>query len=106
MLPERFLDKISPEPNTGCWFWLAAINNKGYGMLTVCDGRKHVMLAHRFSYLSEIGPIPPGKELDHTCHTPMCVNPRHVKPKTHSGNMLNSMPALKLFCKHGHERTP
>lgn len=32
---ERFEEKFIPEPNSGCSLWLAAINNKGYGMFRV-----------------------------------------------------------------------
>jgi hypothetical protein len=106
MLPDRFLDKISPEPNTGCWLWSAATNNQGYGVLTHVTDKKRVVLAHRFAYQAERGPIPEGLELDHECHTPLCVNPYHVEPKTHTGNMKNSLPALKQYCANGHLRTP
>jgi hypothetical protein len=44
---ERFWSKVSPEPNTGCWIWTGAVNNKGYGVLWV-NGR--MVLAHRFAY--------------------------------------------------------
>jgi len=106
MLPDRFLDKISPEPNTGCWLWTAATNNQGYGVLTHTTDKKRVVLAHRFAFKSERGEIPEDRELDHLCRTPLCVNPSHLEPKTHGGNMQNSRSALKEFCANGHERTP
>jgi len=28
---ERFFDKISPEPNSGCWLWTAGVDSCGYG---------------------------------------------------------------------------
>jgi hypothetical protein len=109
MLPERFTKKIVVTVDGGCWVWTAAKNNQGYGVLTVGSrrlGTKRVVLAHRFSYESEVGAIPDGMELDHLCHRPICVNPNHLRPKDHSGNMQNSRSALKQFCKNGHERTP
>jgi hypothetical protein len=27
---ERFWDKVSPEPNTGCWFWTGTLRSNGY----------------------------------------------------------------------------
>ena len=39
-LPERFWDKVSPEPNSGCWIWCAAIKGLGYGHFK-WDGKYH-----------------------------------------------------------------
>ena len=30
-VPPRFWDKVSPEPNSGCWLWLGSVTAKGYG---------------------------------------------------------------------------
>src|SRR4051812_25645405 len=97
MLPQRLTDKISIN-TAGCWIWTAVRNNKGYGMTTTGskrDGTRKGVLAHRLIYQLSIGEIPVGKELDHLCHTPACVNPDHLEPKTHAGNMQNSKAALK-----------
>lgn len=32
-LPDRFWDKIEPEPNSGCWLWIGALRTNGYGTL-------------------------------------------------------------------------
>jgi len=54
--PLQYLfDRISPEPNTGCWLWLATLNETGYGVATVNGTRSS---AHRFSYRINVGPIP------------------------------------------------
>lgn len=34
-LVERFQFYVMPEPNTGCWFWMARINQKGYGIMGI-----------------------------------------------------------------------
>lgn len=104
-LPDRFLDKISPDPNTGCWLWTGAINNQGYGIMSLTTDKKRCVLAHRFAFQSEYGPIPDGKELDHECHTPLCVNPGHLEPVTHKVNMERSVRAIRTHCVNGHPRT-
>jgi hypothetical protein len=99
----------------------------GYGDFRYWAGqgkpRKHVK-AHRWLYKRWIGPIPEGLQLDHLCHNAdpacnegdkcphrACVNPLHLKPKTHRDNNLagrspSALCAQKTHCKHGHEFTP
>ena len=86
-LQQRFDEKWIPEPNSGCWLWLAAtMTQKGYeyGVFRV-TGR--TLRAHRFSYEREKGPIPEGLELDHLCRNPYCVNPDHLDAVTHEENL-------------------
>lgn len=40
--------------------------------------KKHYQ-AHRLSYLVFLGTIPQGRSVLHSCHTPNCVNPRHLR---------------------------
>ena len=42
--------------------------------------------AHRVIYEAEVGPIPEGMELDHTCNVRACVNPAHGEPVTPAEN--------------------
>ena len=46
-IEERFLRKIEPDPNSGCWLWTAAVDGKGYGTFHI--GRRQVG-AHRFAW--------------------------------------------------------
>ena len=104
---ERFNAKWSPEPDTGCWVWVAAIRG-GYGGFRV--GEKLVS-AHRYAYERWVGLIPEGLELDHLCRNPLCVNPFHLEPVTHCENVrrgegATTVNAAKTHCVHGHEFTP
>ncbi len=43
-------------------------------------------LAHRIAFELEIGEIPDGYLICHTCDNPMCVNPQHLFLCTHQDN--------------------
>jgi hypothetical protein len=75
---ERFWSKVSPEPNTGCWLWMAGTRHGGYG--TFCRADWSSEGAHRVSWEYANGKIPPGREhfICHRCDTPLCVNPAHL----------------------------
>lgn len=84
--PDRFWSKCIPEPNSGCWLWFACIKN-GYGQLGVPRQRK-TTTAHRFAYLTLVGEVPSGLELNHRCRVTECCNPSHLEPVTHKVNVL------------------
>lgn len=74
----RFTEKYIPEPNSGCWLWLAAVDKDGYGRFTVADGGNGTSQpAHRVSYRLYVGKIGRRSVL-HRCDTPPCVNPQHL----------------------------
>lgn len=79
-----FFSCISPEPNSGCWLWTAAVNACGYGILAGKIG-----LAHRFSFALHRGPIPIGMNVLHRCDVPCCVNPDHLFVGTQRDNILD-----------------
>jgi hypothetical protein len=84
---ERFWDKISPEPNTGCWLWTGAIRSNGYGTIHL-PART---LAHRFSYEQFIGTIPEGAMVCHKCDVRCCVNPAHLLVGTAYDNAIDCL---------------
>lgn len=101
-LPERFWDKVSPEPNSGCWLWTAACNEYGYGCF-YWSGR--VRGAHRVSYSELVQDVPSGLQLDHLCRQRGCVNPLHLEIVSIAENLhrgLNSNRE-KTHCPAGHE---
>lgn len=61
----------------GCWNWKHALNSRGYGL---CQRRDWRGLAHRFAYVSLVGEIPDGMQIDHLCMNKACVNPGHLEP--------------------------
>lgn len=95
---DSFMERVSPEPNTGCWMWMGFVDAKGYG-------RTRKTGAHRAGYEVLVGPIPDGLELDHTCNVHCCVNPDHLRPATRQENAKGRQRDQK-FCKQGHAFTP
>ena len=105
---QRFHDKYVPVTESGCWLWLASVDEDGYGRFR-SNGK--MMKAHRFSYEFHNGTIPADRQLDHLCRVRSCVNPDHLEPVTSRTNILRgdtlaAMHAKKTHCKHGHELTP
>ena len=84
---DYLLKNSMPEPNSGCWLWLAAHNGLGYGVL-FADGRQQY--AHRLS-IEHIG----GKSVGdlvvcHRCDNPWCINPDHLFIGTMKDNQQDS----------------
>lgn len=89
----RFEQKYQPEPMSGCWLWMAAIDHDGYGSFAGgerVNGQCKGMRAHRYAYELYRGPIPSGLVLDHLCKTRSCVNPFHLEAVTVKVNQNRS----------------
>jgi hypothetical protein len=75
--------KAVPDPNSGCWLWIGSLDGQGYGNFWF---RGRPDKSHRASYVLHKGPIPVGRDIDHLCRVPACINPDHLECVTHAVN--------------------
>ncbi len=111
---ERFMDFVSPEPNTGCWLWTGYTDN-GYGIFYPGSksGKTNMVKAHRWLFEHERGPIPQKLHIDHICRVRCCVNPQHLRAVTQRENTLapgslspSKLHSMKTHCPKGHPYSP
>lgn len=84
----RFWAKVRKGTPRECWPWTGAAS-------TVRTGEKYgrfwfrgrLDMAHRASFILNVGPVPPKALVRHSCDNPICVNPAHLLVGTHTDNM-------------------
>jgi DNA-binding NarL/FixJ family response regulator len=77
---ERFWSYV--EKTDACWLWKGGCTSKGYGVFWV---NNKSVAAHRYAY--ELCTAKPELFLLHSCDTPACVNPSHLREGSHQENM-------------------
>lgn len=98
------------EPTKGCFLWNGHTGPKGYGVVFAAGTRK---LAHRLALELSLGrPIRLGMLSIHSCDTPGCVNPSHLREGTYADNAQDRLERGSYFgatrwrCARGHEFSP
>lgn len=106
-LGRRLIERI--EGRGECLLWAGA-KSQGYGYIRV-NGRS--LRTHIAAYELVIGPVPPGKVLDHTCHNEdptcpggsecwhrACLNVDHLEPVTRGENIARSPHTVSIDDYH------
>ena len=101
-LADRFWAKVAivyrtDEPllpdTTACWLWTGSLHGSRcgtYGQIKDAPPSRRTLRAHLVAYFLLWGFWPPkGLDVAHTCDTPACVNPYHLRTQPHRDNMLD-----------------
>lgn len=83
MTIEQFCLSFVIDTATGCWLWPRGKRGK-YGRANLNGSDVAV---HRAAYEMWCGPIPLGMDVLHSCDTPLCGFPSHLRPGTDIENM-------------------
>lgn len=101
-LPERLWSRV--EKRGKCLIWTGGVTRGGHGRIRrdQVNGSSKLVLTHVAAWELVFGPVPPGKELHHTCFTPACVRVSHLQALTHAEHMA-AHAALQTTCVRGHQ---
>ncbi len=96
----RFDRKVVWSPT--CLWWVGAIGDDGYGRFAAGTGR--VSSAHRWVWEQDVGPLPAGVRLRHSCDETSCVRLAHLLPGSHRLNMGDMTRRGRAGGPHHHGR--
>lgn len=108
---KRIIEHDKVEKTKTCWLWTGGKNHKGYGgYCKRVNGKLKRFSVHRLAYSQEVGVIPKGLYVCHTCDVRNCVNPAHLfvgTPKDNFDDMVKKGRRVhahenKTHCKSGH----
>jgi hypothetical protein len=80
------------DPDTGCWLWVGARTQRGYGKVQFTHrGQSHYMRVHRLVAWMYFG-YDGSRDLEvcHSCNVKVCFNPAHLYVGTHLTNMRDA----------------
>ena len=90
---------VTRDTTFGCWKWTGHLDKAGYGRT------KSGKLAYHEVYAKEVGAVPAGLVLDHTCRIRACTFPVHLEPVTKRENERRKRWGYRVqrkTCPKGH----
>jgi HNH endonuclease len=84
----RMLSKIQYNQDNGCYEWTSSLDTSGRPNVH-CNGL--TQSASRVWWMVNMGDIPTGMHVLHTCDNPLCLNLAHLFLGTHRDNMLDKV---------------
>lgn len=105
-LSGKFWSNVVKLPGDGCWEWVGCRDTSGYGYVRLGGGQHK---AHRLVWLSEVGFIPDGWKVCHSCDNRVCVRFDHFFCGTQAHNLADrdakgrGANTRKTHCPRGHE---
>ena len=73
----RFWLRVVKGVENECWGWTGVVDKNGYGKFRLA-GARGPESASRISYKLNVGTIPKGICVCHSCDNPPCTNPDHL----------------------------
>lgn len=109
LLPPRFWAKVQIAM-VGCWLWTGAKDRKGYGRVGLGTRTEGTISAHGWVCRVAHGEKPTLAHMVlHSCDTPACVNPAHLRWGTAAENSTDMIErgrtTRKVQCINMHALT-
>ncbi len=93
LLVSRLARNVS-RGSCGCILWMGSVNNDGYPRMSVwvpAIGDHRAEYVHRIVLRAATGrELREWQEASHSCDTPPCVNPKHLKAERRTSNRQRS----------------
>lgn len=99
---ERFWLQTDKRGDDECWPWRGFLNGNGRGRFRL-NGVSTP--ASRASWMLNIGEIPPGLVVCHSCDNPKCVNPNHLWLGTIKDNQMDAAQKMRLPFGDAHHKS-
>lgn len=98
---DQLFDRSIPIPFCGCWVWDGAWDNYwGYGFVWV-NGKNVRVHRHMYQLVHPCEDIT-DVVVRHSCDTPLCINPDHLKVGTHKENTQDAVSRGRMAKGNAH----